>query len=63
MDRNKNGGGILLYVNQDIPGKIINTFPFPDEFEIMIFEFYISNKKWLLFGAYKPPSQNEQGFF
>ena len=60
-DRNVNGGGLLLYVNQNIPGKIINSFVF--EFEILAFEFSVANKKWLLLGIYKPPSVNEDAFF
>ena len=61
-DRNKNGGGLILYVNEDIPGKSINSYKFKEESEIIIFEFSISNKKWLLLGNYKPPSQNELSF-
>ena len=61
-DRNKNGGGLILYVNEDIPGKIINSYNFKGGSEIIAFEFSISNKKWLLLGNYKPPSQNELSF-
>ena len=34
-DRNQHGGGSIFYVNQDIPCKTINTFNFPDSFEIL----------------------------
>ena len=61
-DGNKNGGGLILYVNEDIPGKLINSYKFKEGSEIIIFEFSISNKKWLLLGNYKPPSQNELSF-
>ena len=61
-DRNKNGGGLILYVNEDIPGKLINSYKFKEGSEIIVFEFSISNKKWLLLGNYKPPSQNELSF-
>ena len=61
-DRNKNGGGLLLYVNEGIPGKLINSYDFKEGSEIIVFEFSISNKKWLLLGNYKPPSQNELSF-
>ena len=27
-DRNKNAGGLILYVNEDIPGKLINSYNF-----------------------------------
>ena len=58
-DRNKNVGGLILYLNEDIPGKLINSYNFKEGSEIIVFEFSISNKKWLLLGNYKPPSQNE----
>lgn len=57
-DWNKNNGGLIFYVNEDISGKSINLFDFKEGSEIAIFEFSISNKKWLLLGNYKPPSQN-----
>ena len=44
-DRNKNGGGLILYVNDDIPGKLINSYNFKEGSEIIVFEFSISNKK------------------
>ena len=61
-DRNKNGDGLLLYVNEGIPGKLINSYDFKKGSEIIAFEFSISNKKWLLLGNYKPPSQNDLSF-
>ena len=61
-DRNKKGGGLILYINEDIPGKLINSYKFKEGSEIIVFEFSISNKKWLLLGNYKPPSQNELSF-
>ena len=61
-DRTKTGGGLLLYVNENLPGKIINSYIFKDNSEIVLFEFSISNKKWLLLGNYKLPSQNDLSF-
>ena len=61
-DGNKNGGGLILYINEGIPGKLINSYDFKEGSEIIVFEFNISNKKWLLLGNYKPPSQNELSF-
>ena len=60
-DRNKNGGGIILYINDGIPGKLMNSYDFKG-YEIIVFEFSISNKKWLLLRNYKPPSQNKLSF-
>ena len=61
-DRNKNGGGLMLYVNEGIPGKLINSHKFKEGYDIIVFEFSISNKKWLLLRNYEPPSQNELFF-
>ena len=61
-DRTKTGGGLLLYVNEDIPGKIINSYKFKENSEIILFEFSVPNKKWLLLGNYRPPSQNDLSF-
>ena len=61
-DRTKTGGGLLLYVNQNLPNKIINSYKFKENSEIVLFEFSVSSKKWLLLGNYKSPSQNNLSF-
>ena len=62
LDRNGNGGGLLLYVHEDIPGKMITTFTFAKDLEILVIEFTISKKKWLLYGIYKPPNVSNTYF-
>ena len=44
------------------PGKIINSYKFKENSEITVFEFSVSNKKWLLLSSYRPPSQNDLSF-
>ena len=61
-DRATTGGGLLLYINENLPGKIINSYKFKEHSEIIVFEFTVSNKKWLLLGNYRPPSQNDLSF-
>ena len=61
-NRTKTGGGLLLYVNENLPGKIISSYKFKENSEIILFEFSVSNKKWLLLGYYKPPSKNDLSF-
>ena len=51
-----------FHVNENLPGKIINSYKFKENSEIIVFEFRVSNKKWLLLGNYKPPSQNDLSF-
>ena len=40
-DRTKTGGGLLLYVNENLPGKIINSYKFNENSEIILFEISI----------------------
>ena len=61
-DRTETREGLLLYVNENIPGKIINSCKFKENSEIILFEFSVNNKKWLLLGNYKTPSQNDLPF-
>ena len=45
-DRNKNGGGFILHINEGILGKLINSYDVKEGSEIIVFEFSISNKTW-----------------
>ena len=49
LDRNSNGGGILLYVREDIPSTLLNTELLIEGFCI---EINIRKKKWLLVCTY-----------
>ena len=51
LDRNSNGGGILLSVREDIPSILLNTELFIEGFCI---EINIRKKKWLLVCTYNP---------
>ena len=51
LDRNSNGGGILLYVREDIPSTLLNTELLIEGFCI---EIHIRKKKWLLVCTYNP---------
>ena len=61
-DRTQTGGRLLLYVNENLPAKIMNCYKFKKNSEIILFEFSVSNKKWLLLGSYRPPSRNDLSF-
>ena len=45
LDRYANGGGILLYIREDIPSTLLNSDMSIESFSI---EIYIRKKKWLL---------------
>ena len=52
LDRTANGGGLLLYLRNDIPAK---PLPLIDgNIECIISDITISKKKWLLIGTYNP---------
>ena len=51
LDRNSNGGGILLYVREDIPSTLLNTELLIEGFCI---EINIRKNKWLLVCTYNP---------
>ena len=61
-DQNKFGKGLILFVKENIPCKVLNTFRFSEECEIISIDFSISNKKWLLLGICNPPLQNKALF-
>ena len=62
LDRNRDGG-IIIYVSEDIPSKILEKHKLPQDVEGMFVELNFRKIKWLLFGTYHPPSQNDQYYF
>ena len=52
LDRNKNGGGIMLYVREDIPARLISVEKSP--IEAMFIEINLRNRKWLFCCSYNP---------
>ena len=61
-DRNRFGGGLILYINENIPCKPLNNHPTFSDPELMAFELHQSKRKWLFLGIYKSPSQNDIEF-
>ena len=59
---NKHGGGVLCYVNENIPCTMVSVEGVPDDCEIIVIAFFIKTRKWLCTGLYKPPSQNDKYF-
>ena len=56
LDRNRNGGGIMLLIRSDIPAKFISTDKSP--FESFYVEINFRKKKWLLNCSYNPNNNN-----
>ena len=57
LDRTSHGGGILLFVREDIPCKIIKTDCDAD-FQDIFVEINLRKKKWLLCCSYNPHKSN-----
>ena len=55
-DRNKFGGGILIYVREDIPCKLLKSPNFPDDIEGLFIELNFRKSRLLLLGTYHPPA-------
>ena len=63
LDRNRNGGGVIIYVREDIPSKILRKHFFPNDIEEIFVEISFRKSKWLLCGTYHPPLQSDQHYF
>ena len=62
-DRNAHGGGILVFIKDNIPAKVLNNHQLPNDIEGIFIELNMKNNKWLLFGTYHPPSQCSRYYF
>ena len=58
-DRNKFRGGILIYVGEDIPCKLLKSHNFPDDIEGLFIELNFRKSRLLLSGTYRPPNQHD----
>ena len=61
LDRDKHGGGLLIYVRVFHVSSYNNTIP--DDIEGRFIELNFRKNSWLLFGTYHPPIQNDEYFF
>ena len=54
LDRNKEGGGILIYIREVIEANVIPNANRSDDyiFEGIFFEVNLRKSKWLMFGGY-----------
>ena len=53
-DRNAHGGGVFIYVRDDILCKILKNQKLPGNVEAIFIELKLKNRKWLLMGGYNP---------
>ena len=53
LDRNRDGGGVLIYVREDIPSKPLTKHNFTQYVEGLFVEINLRKTKLLLFGGYR----------
>ena len=51
FDRNRNGGGVLIYIREDIPSKLLADHKLPHDTEGIFVELNLRKKKWLFLGG------------
>ena len=61
-DRNRYGGGILVYAKHGIQAEELKEYQLPRDIECGFVEINIEKKKWLLANMDRPPSQGERYF-
>ena len=59
LDRNTNGGGLMIYVRDDTPSKMLAKHNLPEDIEAVFIELNFRKCKWLLCATYRAPSQHE----
>ena len=53
LDRNRNGGGVMIYVREDIPSRLLSKHTFTKAIEGLFVEVNLRKTKLLFFGAYR----------
>ena len=54
-DRSKSWSGLMCYINQDLPVKIVTSYKFPTNLEILPIEITLGKRKILPPRLYRPP--------
>ena len=60
LDRNSHGGGLIVFVQEDIPCK--QLFAQKCDLEAIFFELNLKNTKWLCCGRYNNHNNNISGY-
>ena len=62
QDRNRFGGGLILYINENVRYRPLNDHPTFPNLELIAIEIQPNKSRWLFIGIYKPPSQSDNEF-
>ena len=58
FDRTKDGGGILVYIREDIPSKLLNISYIASEIKCLGIEVNLRKVRWLVICSYNPRKNN-----
>ena len=61
-DLNCFGGGLMLYINENIPSRLLSDHPIFSDLELIAIEIHKKKHRWLFLGIYKPPPQSDIEF-
>ena len=61
LDRNQDGGGLLVYFRTGIPCRKLKT-NLPQNVKGIFFDMNMRNKKWLIFAGYNPKEEHVSCF-
>ena len=59
----RNGSGVLIYIREDIPSKLLADDKLPHDTEGIFVKLNLRKREYLLFRSYHPPSQLDIYFF
>ena len=62
LDRNRNGGGLLFFIRDDLDSKEIKSHKLPKKVEGIFIKLIIRNTKWLIMGGYNPDKKDISNF-
>ena len=48
LDPNRNGGGVMIYIRDDIPSRLLLKHVFPSDIEGLYIELNFMKCKWLI---------------
>ena len=63
LDVTSRKGGLLVFVNNDIPSKYLRSFDLPGDIHVILLEINLKQRKLLVVSIYRPPDQNLDYFF
>ena len=58
LDVTSRKGGLLVFVNDNIPSKYLRSFHLPEDTLVIPFEINLKQRKLLVVSIYRPPDQN-----